>query len=272
MRTVQQGFQGTESSAAAGPLFEWLEYADTQPPVQEIKRRMLELAAVHEGDRVLDVGCGIGLETARMARRVGPSGRAVGIDVSAPMIAEARRRSSADAPHIVYAVMDAQQLEFPDGMFDLCRTERVLRYVEEPAQALQEMTRVLRPGGRVVAFDFDSDATVIDAPDVGLTRRVRELLDAAVPQGWIGRQLPRLFREAGLVEVAVVPHVLMLPTLESYRRLVGGTLDLAVSTGRITAEELDRWWSDLARAEREGGFLVANLGFIVGGRRPTPAA
>lgn len=268
MKTVQQGFQGTEDPIAAGALFDWLKHADAQAPVQEIKRRMLELAAVHEGDRVLDNGCGIGLETARLARRVGPSGRVVGIDVSPPMIAEARRRAGADAAHIEYAVMDAQRLDFPDGAFDLCRTERVLRYVEQPAQALREMARVVRPGGHVVAFDFDSDATVIDAPDLVLVRRVREILDAAVPHSWIGRQLPRLFRQAGLVEVAVVPHVLMLPSLESYRRLVEGTLERAVCTGRLTADDLVRWWSSLKRAERDGGLVVANLGFIVSGCRP----
>jgi ubiquinone/menaquinone biosynthesis C-methylase UbiE len=188
------------------------------------------------------------------------------------MIAEARRRAGADAEHIDYAVMDAQHLDFPDGVFDVCRSERVLRYVDQPAQALREMVRVVRPGGRIVVFDFDSDATVIDAPDLALARRVREILDASVPHSWIGRQLPRLFREAGLVEVTVTPHVLMLPSLESYRRLVSGTLGQAVCTGRISADELARWWSDLTQAEREGGLVVANLGFIVGGHRPTQAA
>jgi len=268
MNTVQQGFQGVADPAAAGALFDWLKHADAQASVQEIKRLMLGLAPVREGDRVLDVGCGIGLETTRLARRVGPSGRVVGIDVSTPMIAEARRRAECDGAQIEYVVMDAQHLDFPDGAFDLCRTERVLRYIEQPDQALREMTRVLRPGGSVVAFDFDSDATVIDAPDAVLTRRVREILDAAVPQGWIGRQLPRLFREAGLSEIEVVPHVLLLPSLESYRRLVEGTLERAVSTGRLSADDLTRWWAGLQRAERVGGLLVANLGFIVSGRRP----
>jgi ubiquinone/menaquinone biosynthesis C-methylase UbiE len=169
--------------------------------------------------------------------------------------------------HVEYMVMDARRLDFPSGAFDLCRTERVLRYIERPEWAVREMARVVRPGGRVVAFDFDSDATVIDAPDHDLARRVRDVLDAAVPHAWIGRQLPRLFREAGLFDIAVVPQVVMIPTLDSYRRLVQGSLDAAVCTGSLTAKDLALWWDDLARAEREGNFLVANLGFIVAGRR-----
>lgn len=267
MTTVQQGFQGTNDASSAEQLFTWLEFADAQPAVQEIKRRMFETAPACVGDHVLDVGCGIGLEAMRLAWHTGPAGRVVGIDVSARMITEARRRAAAEAWPSEYLIMDAQQLDFPDAAFDLCRSERVLRYVEDPALAVREMARVVRPGGRVVVFDFDSDSTVIDAPDPALARRVRDILDAAVPHGWIGRQLPRLFRAAGLGDVQVVPHVLLLPTLESYLRLVGGTLEQAVCDGRLSAAEHDRWRVDLEQSEQAGNFLVANLGFIVSGRR-----
>jgi hypothetical protein len=54
----------------------------------------------------------------------------------------------------------------------------------------------------------------------------------------------------------------------SYRRLVGATLELAVCDGRLRAADLDQWWVELEQGERGGDFLVANLGFIVGGRRP----
>jgi ubiquinone/menaquinone biosynthesis C-methylase UbiE len=95
-----------------------------------------------EGDRVLDVGCGIGLEAARMAQRVGPTGRVVGVAISAPLLAVARRRSADASLPIEYAAMDVRRLDCPDGTFDPCRTERVLRYVEQPEQALQEMARL----------------------------------------------------------------------------------------------------------------------------------
>ena len=120
----------------------------------------------------------------------------------------------------------------------------------------------------MVAFDFDSDATVNDAPDPTLVRRIREILDAAVPNCWMGRQLPRLFRRAGLVAIVVVPQVVMIPSLETYWRLVQGSLDAAVRSGDLHTGDLDRWWADLAQTEREGDVFVANLGFVVYGRRP----
>jgi len=71
----------------------------------------------------------------------------------------------------------------------------------DPEQALAEMARVLRPGGHVVVVDFDSDQTIVDIPDRELARRVADVLDAAVPNAWIGRQLVRLYLHVGLSEL-----------------------------------------------------------------------
>jgi ubiquinone/menaquinone biosynthesis C-methylase UbiE len=269
MSNLQRGFQQAGGPALDGALVRWLEHADALPSIQAIKHCMLALGPIGAGDSVLDVGCGIGLETARLAERTGPTGRVAGVDTNAAMVAEASRRARNRGVPVEYKVMGARRLEFAEGAFDLCRAERVLRYVEGPERAVQEMARVVHPGGRVVVFDFDSDATVIDAPDLPLVRRIREVLDAAVPNCWMGRQLPRLFREAGLVDIAAVPQVVMLPSLDSYRRLVHGSLDAAVQSGNLAADDLARWWSDLERTDREGGILAANLGFVVHGRRPT---
>jgi ubiquinone/menaquinone biosynthesis C-methylase UbiE len=266
MHSLHQGFQGGEQEANAAEMISWLELADAAAPIRAIKRRMRALAPVQVGDRVLDVGCGIGLEVARLARRVGPTGLVVGIDSNTTLLAEARRRQRRADTSVEYRQMDAHQLAFLDGSFDLCRTERVMRYLERPAQALQEMARVVRPGGRVVAFDFDSDAAVVDASDPVLARRIREILDAAVPQSWIGRQLPRLFRQASLTEIMVSPHVVIFPSLAAYRRLVAGTLDAAVALGQIAATDVAAWWADLVRADRDHRFFAANLGFVVCGR------
>ena len=64
----------------------------------------------------------------------------------------------------------------PDNTFDLARIERVLRYLDRPAAALQEMVRVVRSGGSVLAFDFDSDLTVVDVPDRPSARRIADVL------------------------------------------------------------------------------------------------
>jgi ubiquinone/menaquinone biosynthesis C-methylase UbiE len=264
-RDFQEHSGGADSEAA----FAWLDRADASPVIQAIKQRMLEECPIHRGDQVLDVGCGLGHELQRMAKYVGREGRVVGIDVSAAMVAEARRRAlGLDLP-IAVEVGDAHALGFEDERFDLCRVERVLRYLESPETALREMTRVVRRGGVVLAFDFDSDQTVVDAPDRALTRRIAEILDDAVPHPWIGRQLFGLFRRIGLADVRVVPHAICLTGtrgLAMYRQLNEGTIAAAQRAASITADEAEVWWRAVEEAGRTESFFLANVGFIATGR------
>jgi ubiquinone/menaquinone biosynthesis C-methylase UbiE len=232
---------------------------------------MLDLCPVHAGNQVLDVGCGLGHEVRRLAERAGPQGRVVGIDQNAPMIAEARRRSVHQTNPIIYEVGDAHHLAFLDNTFNLCRTERVLRYLESPEAALLEIARVVRSGGSVLAFDFDSDQTVVDVPDRLLARRIADVLDAAVPHPWVGRQLFGLFCRVGLVDVRIVPHAVVLSGTAGfgmYQRLNEGTIARAAEAGQITVAEVAAWWACLEQAAATETFFLANLGFIAVGRKP----
>jgi ubiquinone/menaquinone biosynthesis C-methylase UbiE len=147
----------------------------------------------------------------------------------------------------------------------------VLRYLHNPEGALREMARVVQPDGSVLAFDFDSDLTVVDVPDRLLVRRIADVLDAAVPHPWIGRQLFGLFRRVGLVDVRVVPHVVCLSDASGfgmYRRLNEGTIARAAAAGHIIPAEAAAWWEGLEGAAAAETFFAANLGFIVAGRKP----
>jgi len=267
--SLHQGFQQAGQSGGSEAVFRWLDGADESPLIQQVKRRMLDICPVAAGHQVLDVGCGLGHEVRRLAQQVGPQGRVVGIDANSAMITEARRRGAGLALPISFEVGDAHQVGLPDGSFDLCRTERVLRYVGRPEAVLAEMVRLTRPGGFVLAFDFDSDQTVVDAPDPALVRRIAEVLDAAVPHPWIGRQLFRLFRRAGLHDVRVVPHALFFSGAAGfavYQRLNQGTIDRAVQAGQLSAREAAAWWAGLERAAEAETFFSAVLGFIAAGR------
>jgi ubiquinone/menaquinone biosynthesis C-methylase UbiE len=271
MASLHRGFQQSGASVDSESAFAWIDRADTSPLIQAIKQRMLELCPISPGAHVLDVGCGLGHEVQRLARTAGPGGRVVGVDVSSAMANEARRRVAQLELPITIEVGDAHALGFPAERFDVCRVERVLRYVDSPEIVLREMTRVVRRPGFVVAFDFDSDQTVVDAPDAALTRRIAEVLDAAVPHPWVGRQLFGLFRRIGLVDVQVIPHALCLTGargLAMYRQLNEGTIAAATDAGRITADDAAAWWDGLERSGSTETFLAANLGFIVVGRKP----
>jgi ubiquinone/menaquinone biosynthesis C-methylase UbiE len=270
IESLHQTFRTSDSAVDIEAMVRWLDRVDAHPLAAQLKRSMLELCPVGAGDRVLDVGCGVGHEAIRLARRVGSPGRMVGVDASAPMIAHARHRAREVPFPVEFEVGDAQHLAFSDATFDLCRTERVLRYLPRPETALREMARVIRPGGWVLAQDFDSDQTVVDAPDHSLTRRVAEVLDAAVPNPWIGRQLYGLFRRVGLVDVRVVARAVVLTGAAGfalYRHINHGTIARAVQSGHIRPAEEAAWWADLQHAGETDTFCAVNVAFIVAGRR-----
>ena len=114
--------------------------------------RLLEMADIRPGERALDVACGTGLVTCRIARQVGESGTVVGVDVAGKMVAYAQQvAANQRLRHVTWARMDAEALLFPDGTFDVALCALGLMYVPHPVKALQEMYRVLHPGGRAVA-------------------------------------------------------------------------------------------------------------------------
>ena len=113
--------------------------------------KLLECAALAPGERVLDVACGTGLVTFEAARAVGPHGRVLGVDLSGEMVEAARQcAEQRHTSNLSFARMDAEALRLPDAGFDVVLCALGLMYMPDPAQALREMQRVLRPGGRIV--------------------------------------------------------------------------------------------------------------------------
>ena len=113
------------------------------------------------GERVLDLGCGCGLDVFVAARFVGPRGRAVGIDLTPEMLAGAER-AAAEWPlgNVELRVGDVEALPFGDGTFDRVISNGVLNLVPDKDAAFSEACRVLRPGGRFVVADLLVTETV----------------------------------------------------------------------------------------------------------------
>ncbi len=170
---------------------------------------MLRAAALRTGEKVLDVGCGAGSSTVEAARRVGPTGEVVGVDVSAPMIELARARAHAASLHNVSLVVaDAQTHDVGRGSFDAVISRFGTMFFGDPVAGFANLARSLRPGGRlsmVVVREPQDDpwlATVLDAvaPFVG-----GDGLDRVEDYGsfslGVGEQLDQVLDEAGFLEV-----------------------------------------------------------------------
>ncbi len=119
--------------------------------------RHLTLAGIRAGDRVLDAGCASGLLSRMIARMAAP-GAVFGIDASADRIAMAARRAREEnIRNLAFQQADIYRLPFAGGVFDVAFSRYTFEYLTNPEAALQEMKRVVRPGGRVVVADLDGN-------------------------------------------------------------------------------------------------------------------
>ncbi|HVH65100.1 MAG TPA: class I SAM-dependent methyltransferase [Candidatus Acidoferrum sp.] len=118
-------------------------------------RKLLEAADVQRGDRVLDVGCGPGYFTRMLAEATGPSGSTVGIDAAPEMIDYARRKARR-LPNCRFEPGSAASLSFDDAAFDVVASSLMLHHLPDElrSQAVDEMKRVLRPGGTLLLAEF----------------------------------------------------------------------------------------------------------------------
>lgn len=262
MADFHRGFQDVDASTDPRSFFKFLDLADGLPSIAKYRERMLELCPTGDGSTVLDVGCGPGGETTRIARRVGKTGMVYGVDASEAIITEARRRSwELDLP-LQFQVCDAHDLTFKDASFDVCRAEKVFLYLENPPMAIAEMARVTRPGGHVIVFDFDYGARFIDSDFAAMTRRIEALLASDPRNPAIGRELPHLMREAKLRVDALEPMTVMT-TVAIARRVYDAPLSKGVTTGVFTAGDVEAWWREQEAMEQDGRLYHAQHGYIV---------
>jgi ubiquinone/menaquinone biosynthesis C-methylase UbiE len=167
------------------------------------------------GDTVVDVGCGSGRAVGELAGR---GVRAVGVDVDPEMIQIARGRW----PDAEFHVGDATALPLGDGSVTGYRADKVLHVLPEPAEAVVEARRVLRPGGRAVLVGQDWDTMVIDSDDPVRTRALVHARADGMASPWVARRYRNLLLDNGFTDVTVEVHTLVftgpmfLPMLATY--------------------------------------------------------
>lgn len=236
----------------------------------------LDLLALLPGERVLDVGCGSGVVTRDLARRVVPGGRVVGLDASTALltVADELAAETGLADHITWREGDARALPFGDNAFDAAIAVTTLCHIPDGERAIPELVRVVRPGGRVGVFDRDNDSYIIAHPDRALTRRIVAAgSDHTTVDGWLVRQLPRLLRQAGLVDVRVRAFASIEQNPAGFYATNAGTrwADVAVQVGAITEAERRRWVAELNEEVAAGGFVAGLTHLFVWGIRPDSA-
>ena len=269
------GFERVDATNHAGNLAAYLDLMAELPAVRAYRQRMVELLDPPAAGRWLDLGCGTGSETARLATG-GLPGRIVGVDASLQMLARTRQRLRPPAGSqscLSLGAGDALRLPFADGAFDGCRAERILQHLRDPGRAVSELARVCRYGGRVVVSEPDWGTLAVDVEDRDLARRVLAAIAERVPCGWIGRRLAALFRAAGLEIIAVEAHALSVEgysSADAFFGVASGALR-ALEADLLSAYDTARWLATLEQRERESPLVASLTGFTVSGRRVVPA-
>jgi len=129
------------------PFNGWVLMGFDLAHVRHEKQATVEMLRLRDGDLVVDVACGPGNFTATFAEAVAPSGLAVGIDFSEAMLDRARRTNA--HPRAAYLRGDGHHLPFPDHSVDAINCYAALYLIPDPYGVVEEMVRVLKPGGRI---------------------------------------------------------------------------------------------------------------------------
>jgi arsenite methyltransferase len=229
------------------------------PDVVTQRGRVLRALELREGERVLDIGSGPGLLANEMAALVGPNGRACGIDISEDMLAMSRKRC-ADKPWTEFKKSDATNLPYPDGSFDAAVSTQVYEYVADIPQALAELYRVIRPGGRVVVLDTDYDSLVIYTESQARMERVLSAWNEHFVHAGLPRTLSRQLRDAGFTvrQRDVIPMFNPEYRENTFGRgALGIMATFVVERKGVSQEEANAWLAEFAELDKEGKFFFS---------------
>lgn len=248
-----------ESLAFDAAMVERLDKIYSSPQIVGQRARFRELLAVRPGEFGLEVGCGVGHLACELAREVLPGGRIIAFDSSSDMVRGTQSRVEKDGLTNVIDTRlgDAAALDVPSDSVDFVIGVQVYSYVSDIARAMKEAARVLRKGGRLAILETDWDMCIYESNDRALTRRVIDARAAHYAHPYLPRQLPRLFRNAGLTLVRWGAYPIMETRYEpdSFGAgFVGIARDAAIQHG-VSAAEADAWAADVRSRKSEGEYF-----------------
>ncbi|MFQ6016999.1 MAG: class I SAM-dependent methyltransferase [Kiloniellaceae bacterium] len=249
---------------------------------QPLSDRMVELAALGPGHRVLDIATGLGEPAVTAARRVGPTGRVEAIDISPDMLAFARHRAvELGLGNIDYREMDAEMLEAPEAAFDAVLCRWGLMFIADLEATLAAIQGCLAPGGRFVAAVWGPPERV---PSVSLSARV-VLNHLGMPPPDEGAMTPFALSDVAALRQSVAAAGFQdvrgewltveyafpsVAAFTEFRRDRSGPLNARIA--HHPAERLEAAWRAVTQAARryttpEGAVRMENAAYCVAARR-----
>jgi ubiquinone/menaquinone biosynthesis C-methylase UbiE len=223
------------------------------------KALAIEQLAIEPGDTILDLGCGTGGELEPLLTALGPHGSLIGVDIDEDALRVARGRF--EDPRLRLLVGDAHALDLDGDSVDRVYVDRAAQHLTAPATVLNELRRILRPGGRVVLAEPDWQTLVVDSPEPELVAAYRRfVVEQVIRNPRIGSELPRLVQDAGLRLETVIPVTATYTDAADADRIFGfaRVTRRAVAAGYLDPANADRWLGHLT-----GGPFFASLTIFI---------
>ena len=258
--TTTKGYVDTEYLRIAGEF------------LKQLKQRTYSRMQIQVGHKVLDVGCGPGIDSLALSQLVGSTGQVYGVDYDEAMVqvAEQSAEKAGVNSWVKHKRADAVALPFETGYFDSCRSERLFQHLPNPTKALEEMTRVTRADGWIVVLDTDWGSGGIDTKEIDIERRLsRYLVDHMYNNGYAGRQLYRQFKKQGLSSVSFEVFPLVV-TNYTFARQIWSLDQLVIAAAAkhvVTEEEVKRIQMDFEQADADGTFFGYGCMTLVAGQK-----
>jgi ubiquinone/menaquinone biosynthesis C-methylase UbiE len=222
-----------------------------------------------EGNSVIDLGSGPGFLCESMADIVGPSGRVLGIDVSADLVELSAQRNH--RRWLTYRVGDASGIDERDASFDVAVCIQVAEYIPEVDKALSEAFRILKPGGRTffVATDWDGVIWHSDAP--ARMAAVMRSWEAHCAHPRLPRTMARRLSDAGFIldEATVFPILNLQWGDDTYSKGISRFIGKFVTKrGDIDDRELAAWADEMPRLSDQGRYFFSSSRFMFNASKP----
>lgn len=223
--------------------------------------KMLELASVQPGSRVLDVAAGTGEQTLMAARLVGPSGYVLAADISASMLDVAGKAArSEELTNVETRVMNAENLALDADSFDAVISRIALMLFPNPAKALTEMRRVVKAGGKVAVMVFSAiEKNPYHGIPFGIVRRLGNIPAPAPGEPWMyalgdPRALEDVYRRAGFLNMSVRALSIQrrFPSAaDAIRTMRNSAVDLRELMSRLNDANRELAWAEIEQQMRQ---------------------
>jgi len=256
----QHGFTRVDEEARPAAWVECLDKLHGEPFYRDYKDRIRAILAPRTAGLYLEVGAGVGTDAMALGATV------IAVDKSLTMCRESRARGQ-----MMSVAANAETLPFPSGLVDGCWSDRTFQHLVDPQRALEELTRVMKPGAVIVVADPDYGTQAMRFPDQSLASRVLSFrTHHALRNGALAHEMGSRFVEAGLEDVSVEEKRLIVRDPTSVDNVMGlrSWARTASDRGIMNGDEVARWEMLYDQVVAEGEFLWSVSFFITSGRKP----